>query len=929
MPNNGASNNTIDEPTFLVTGTLTVSPTAGEGGGVGGVSGGGLSTGNIVLIVVGVFVGVGVIVFGAVAQYTRGRDKTVIVVDDYYDDIEDELVNDAYTNPSNGTSSIGRSSSGGISGGGSGGTSLNAQQQLERYGEEKRPTPAPTPAPERTRAAETKRPEERIDWRELKQRKKKWAADLERERDLQMGLAVDLQLQPLPAHPETEVASSGPYVKKRSRGGNKHKAKKVKLDLESATPNVVDDQVDGEEAVPELKMDHEVGIIGNETKDLPDEENQLQIVQEEQEVEEEVDPNSFLFAETPQKHIKKSNLKAQGLPQWLANPTRIPATLSIQTPESSTANPAYNLSKHTQARLASLDIHHLFPVQQAVLPKLLLSRYSSSPRTPPGDLLVSSATGSGKTLAYVLPILEYLISNPLLSSTATARVIPRLRALIVVPTRDLAVQVKTTLEQVSKGSSIRIGVVTGSMSFHAEQEMLVETGGRDVGTEGVLNEGGRCCKVDVLVATPGRLTDHLKGTPGFSLRHLRFLVLDEADRLLVQDYQGWLNMVLKGVKEDLINSDGVALVDEDGGIAAHSKSRYDRYLASGCCSSDSTSKSDTVGQEWKALGFKVDELGMPLHNVVSLRHEQVQQLDDGQIRNKNGTYTIRHHTPLQKLLFSATLTRNPEKIASLHLTNPSYIAVSSAPSTLRPVKENGHESSTDNQDQPDTQDAAHEEEDLSIEKYNAPPTLSEHMIVVDSTSSKPLILLHLLFNLQLSGLLIFTKSVESAHRLASLIESVNTIVTTSVKIPITARAISSDLSTSDRKKLITSFSKGEITALVCSDVMARGMDLGQSVKGVVNYDVPSSGGGVKTYVHRVGRTARAGRDGEAWSIVEEKEARWFKREVVGLVTRAEGKSVVRVKVGETETAGRLKLAYKRALEQLAALVKGITGQVEL
>ncbi|ORY52445.1 DEAD-domain-containing protein, partial [Rhizoclosmatium globosum] len=436
-----------------------------------------------------------------------------------------------------------------------------------------------------------------------------------------------------------------------------------------------------------------------------------------------------------------SNLKSQGLPQWLANPTRIPSTLSTKTPESSTANPAYNLSKHTQARLAALDIHHLFPVQQAVIPKLLLSRYSSSPRTPPGDLLVSSATGSGKTLAYVLPILEYLISTSASSAATTARVIPRLRALIVVPTRDLAVQVKTTLEQVSKGSSIRIGVVTGSMSFHAEQEMLVETGGRDVGTEGIMNDG-RCCKVDVLVATPGRLTDHLKGTPGFSLRHLRFLVLDEADRLLVQDYQGWLNMVLKGVKEDLIDV--------------------------------SNQQPSNLGLEWKQLGFKVDELGMPLHNVVSLRHEQITQLDDGHARNKNGSYMIRHHTPLQKLLFSATLTRNPEKIASLQLVNPSYIAVSSAPSISA-----SNEEGADPMDQDEPV-----EEDLSIEKYNAPPTLTEHMIVADSTSTKPLLLLHLLFHRRLTGLLIFTRSVESAHRLASLIESVNTLMTSTPPPPL-------------------------------------------------------------------------------------------------------------------------------------------------
>ncbi|KAJ3070246.1 ATP-dependent RNA helicase dbp6, partial [Rhizoclosmatium hyalinum] len=451
--------------------------------------------------------------------------------------------------------------------------------KVERYGDESKPRPpppVPSTAPTRTAVRATAAPTApltstgKVDWRALKTKKKRWAVDLERQLDEQRGdkpNATDAQAAEFedesPKRRRRDTVDDKP---KRSRGGVKNKAK---LDRKTRDPLL-------EESISNAEI-HEDAVALEDKEDV-DDEVVPQEEEEQEQTEEPVDPNAYLFADASPAKKLHSNLKSQGLPQWLANPTRIPSTLSTKTPESSTANPAYNLSKHTQARLAALDIHHLFPVQQAVIPKLLLSRYSSSPRTPPGDLLVSSATGSGKTLAYVLPILEYLISTSASSAATTARVIPRLRALIVVPTRDLAVQVKTTLEQVSKGSSIRIGVVTGSMSFHAEQEMLVETGGRDVGTEGIMNDG-RCCKVDVLVATPGRLTDHLKGTPGFSLRHLRFLVLDEADRLLVQDYQGWLNMVLKGVKEDLIDGDGISLADEEGGITAHSKSRYDRYLA--------------------------------------------------------------------------------------------------------------------------------------------------------------------------------------------------------------------------------------------------------------------------------------------------------------------------------------------------------------
>ena len=57
--------------------------------------------------------------------------------------------------------------------------------------------------------------------------------------------------------------------------------------------------------------------------------------------------------------------------------------------------------------------------------------------------------------------------------------------------------------------------------------------------------GGSMSQVDILVATPGRLVDHITSTPNFTLEHLRFLVIDEADRLLDQSYHGWLGKVLK------------------------------------------------------------------------------------------------------------------------------------------------------------------------------------------------------------------------------------------------------------------------------------------------------------------------------------------------------------------------------------------------
>lgn len=74
-------------------------------------------------------------------------------------------------------------------------------------------------------------------------------------------------------------------------------------------------------------------------------------------------------------------------------------------------------------------------------------------------------------------------------------------------------------------------------------------------------------------------------------------------------------------------------------------------------------------------------------------------------------------------------------------------------------------------------------------------------------------------------------------------------------------------------------------SLICSDLISRGLDL-PHVDNVVNYDIPSS---TRAYVHRVGRTARAGKDGDAFTLVEDKEARWFWRDLVkGIRRREEG-----------------------------------------
>ena len=139
------------------------------------------------------------------------------------------------------------------------------------------------------------------------------------------------------------------------------------------------------------------------------------------------------------------------------------------------------------------------PVQSAAIPLILDGR----------DVVAAAQTGTGKTAAFVLPILE-LLRRHANSGFSPAR--HPVRALILTPTRELAVQVAESVKTYSRGSSLRSMVVYGGTRIDPEIKLLWNG-------------------VEILVATPGRLMDHM-GQRSVNLTAVEFLVLDEADRML-------------------------------------------------------------------------------------------------------------------------------------------------------------------------------------------------------------------------------------------------------------------------------------------------------------------------------------------------------------------------------------------------------------
>ncbi|MDT3274802.1 DEAD/DEAH box helicase [Shewanella sp. SP2S2-4] len=167
--------------------------------------------------------------------------------------------------------------------------------------------------------------------------------------------------------------------------------------------------------------------------------------------------------------------------------------------------------------LASLGYESPTPIQLEAIPAILAKR----------DVMAGAQTGTGKTAAFALPILHHLLAlSPLQELTAVRPV----RALVLVPTRELAVQVQQSFVNYAKGTDIRVGIAYGGVSIDAQVA--------------VFNAG-----IDVLIATPGRLLDHLR-QGALSLNQLSVLVFDEADRMLDMGFMDEIQAVIKQVPSD-------------------------------------------------------------------------------------------------------------------------------------------------------------------------------------------------------------------------------------------------------------------------------------------------------------------------------------------------------------------------------------------
>lgn len=173
--------------------------------------------------------------------------------------------------------------------------------------------------------------------------------------------------------------------------------------------------------------------------------------------------------------------------------------------------------------LEKMGFTEAFSVQISVL-NMMLPEIEAQKLKPDrvGDILVNASTGSGKTLAYLIPIIESLYR----------RVVPRVRVIILVPTKPLINQVKSTLLQLSSGTNLQIAALKNDVSINDEKDLLTKS------------------VPDIIVSTPGRLVEHLLND-SINLSSLQYLIIDEADRLLNQSFQNWSNVLLDKIDSQI------------------------------------------------------------------------------------------------------------------------------------------------------------------------------------------------------------------------------------------------------------------------------------------------------------------------------------------------------------------------------------------
>ncbi|PWN23438.1 DEAD-domain-containing protein [Microstroma glucosiphilum] len=399
----------------------------------------------------------------------------------------------------------------------------------------------------------------------------------------------------------------------------------------------------------------------------------------------------------------ESDLQANGKPKKEGEDEEV--TSSFQS---------FSLARPLLRALADLSFATPTPIQSRTIPIALAGK----------DIVAGAVTGSGKTAAFMLPILERLAHRPRGQSEAKTRVV------VLTPTRELAVQCWNVGKALGKYTDVRFCLCVGGLSLKSQEQELK-------------------LRPEVVIATPGRLIDHIRNSASFGIEDIEILVMDEADRMLEEGFAAELN-------------------------------------------------------------------------------EIIQSTPRGR----------------QTMLFSATMTDDVDELVRLSLKRPVRLFVDPKRTTATKLIQEFVRVRGATGGGPDGEE---------VRQPNSKRTEDE---------ARPALLLSLCLRTFRHQVIVFLRSKKLAHQLKVLFGLMG----------LSAGELHGDLSQEQRLHALQSFKDGRVDFLLATDLASRGLDI-KGVQTVINYDMPAQ---FEIYIHRVGRTARAGNNGRAVTLVGEQDRRLLK-----------------------------------------------------
>eukprot|EP01034_Spumella_vulgaris_P023791 gene23791-30060_t len=443
------------------------------------------------------------------------------------------------------------------------------------------------------------------------------------------------------------------------------------------------------------------------------------------------------------------------------------------------------------------------------------------------NVLGIAPTGSGKTLAYCLPVITHvqtqIAANLALSKKSKAvpqsgRIAPM--ALILVPTRELAIQVTAALKPLKRICSIYSAAVFGGQEKEEQVDKLSANGGQ----------------LHVLVATPGRLLDFITNSRLLMLEKVTYLVIDEADRMLTMGFFDQLSAISGQIRPD----------------------RQTLLF-----SATFPGRLREIADTW-------------VPNAVVIRCNAMEFTDNGKGKKAVPVPVTAADEAKVDEEEAAASVKPTKKRAVEEVTSTSETAVEPVTAVAKKVKkEVSEEDVSEPPSEAMTAPGDSEKENLVVLAPNAVPftknfstslTISKSVsqsIHVCATHKKPRILIKYITKCRESEKAEKLRQPGAMIIFCNKIKNLGVVLDILTRQDIKAELLHGQLQQSVREATLNNFKAGKINILIATDVAARGIHI-KRLRYVVNYDFPSN---IEQYCHRVGRTGRQGESGAAYSLI--------------------------------------------------------------